>query len=249
MAGGLLDAVQDFVTPAFVLQASACLNERPERTECAMRMAVPAIVRGLIEWSSAPGGAEELLDLTKHAATRVDLAALPPPADLIPRGRGLPSAIFCTSFASVVDRLAAASGLRGASASSLLSVLTPLVLAAAAREVAFKMLDAASLRIWLVSQRDEVTPFLPSGLAEVIASGNRFPPPAKADTDDLDVMGAIDALAAEFARSLPARAVPAEMAIPAPLPPPPAPVRPWTVSFVLAAIVVLLACYLALAWN
>jgi hypothetical protein len=237
VAVGLLDALQDFITPAFARQAAACLNESPEHTERAVRMAVPAIIRGLIEWASVGGGAEQLLSMISRAATRVDLAALPGPADLIPCGRGLPSAIFCTSFASVIDRLATASGLRAASTSSLLSLLTPIVLAIIAREIAAERFTAAGFSAWLVGQREEMTPFLPAGLGHLIAQGNHMTSSAFANPDHLDVLGALDALANAHAS-----------------PPPPTfrlsyPAPRWAVPALILVLVALFAWFLAAAWD
>jgi hypothetical protein len=249
MPGGLLDRLQDYLTPEVIQQTSAFLHESPASTGRAVQMAVPTILRGLIEWSSTPSGAEELLEVINHMGTRIDLAAMPAFVDLVNRGRGLPSAIFCGSFASVIERLGTSSGLRAASASSLLSLLTTMVMGVLAGEVASDGLDATGLASRLKSQRSEIDPFVPAGLEELIVTSNQAataaaaaPPPLD---DSLDVLGALDALAGVGRPpSSPSSSPPSP-----PSPPLPRAAPEWAVPAIVVALVALLAWYLASARN
>jgi hypothetical protein len=244
MPGGLLDRLQDYLTPEVIQQTSAFLHESPASTGRAVQMAVPTILRGLIEWSSTPSGAEELLEVINHMGTRIDLAAMPAFVDLVNRGRGLPSAIFCGSFASVIERLGTSSGLRAASASSLLSLLTTMVMGVLAGEVASDGLDATGLASRLKSQRSDIDPFVPAGLEELIVTSNQAataaaPPPLD---DSLDVLGALDVLAG--VGRPPSSSPPSP-----PSPPLPRAAPEWAVPAIVVALVALLAWYLASARN
>src|SRR5689334_2010814 len=172
MAVSLLETFQTYLTPDVLQQIGAFIDESPERTEAAVQAAVPSLLIGLMTRMSNTLGSERVMSLINQVGTRLDMIAIlsaegakaPPFDDLETLGSGLLAAIFGSNLGSIVEALAAASGLKTDPALTLLSLLTSIVLGVLGKEVSTHHLGTSGLSMLLESQRDEIAPFVPSSL-------------------------------------------------------------------------------------
>lgn len=176
MAASLLGIIEEYLSSDVIQRASAFLGESPENTGKAVQSAVPAVLGGLIQRASTTEGAEGLLGLVTRAAQSAPAAD---PASLLGSGGSLQQAaqtgqsmlttLFGGKLGPIADLIAGSSGIKTSSASSLLSLLTPLVLSLVGREAATRGGGAAGLMSLLASQKSEVMGFLPSGLTGLVS--------------------------------------------------------------------------------
>lgn len=176
MAASLLGIIEEYLSSDVIQRASAFLGESPENTGKAVQSAVPAVLGGLIQRASTTEGAEGLLGLVTRAAQSAPAAD---PASLLGSGGSLQQAaqtgqsmlstLFGGKLGAIADLIAGSSGIKASSASSLLSLLTPLVLSLVGREAATHGGGASGLMSLLASQKSEVMGFLPSGMTGLVS--------------------------------------------------------------------------------
>ena len=83
-------------------------------------------------------------------------------------GQSQLGSIFGGKTSGVAEAIASAAGVKPGTASSLLSLAVPLVLAVLGKEVSSKGLSAAALVSFLLSQKDLIARYAPAGLAKVL---------------------------------------------------------------------------------
>jgi OmpA-OmpF porin, OOP family len=175
MAAKLLDALQGHLTPDVIQNTSAFLDERPTNTQRAIQDLMPALLAGLSERASAPGGADVLLNVINRVGQSVDPIELAGGGkrsfdSLVRSGQAVLGTILGGRLSTVIGHVASTNGMRQASVTLLVAMLAPVVLAVLGRHVASARLDATGLVTWLRGQHDDVRAFLPAGLASVFPS-------------------------------------------------------------------------------
>jgi outer membrane protein OmpA-like peptidoglycan-associated protein len=167
----LIDAVRAVITPDVVRGASQTIGEDPTAVQNTLNTAVPSVLAGALGQSSTLSGAERLRTMITDgrfgdAAGGVSrLIGGGPGADTALRsGEGVVSSLFGNRADRVYDALANAGGVRRNSASTLLSMVAPIVMSVLARKIASGNLDARGLMNMLSGERDAILRGLPPGL-------------------------------------------------------------------------------------
>jgi outer membrane protein OmpA-like peptidoglycan-associated protein len=169
MAVDLFQMIRGVLTPDVVDTAASRVGERPSATQRALDAIVPSLLAGVLRYGETEGGAA-LLGLLSQAPDG-DV-----PTDLTAGGRDLAQTIFGRRLPSVVDVIAGASGVRSSSASSLLTMATPLVLGVLGRVRSTQGLDAGGLMRLLAEHRDAIVKAAPPGLAAALGTPVRDAP-------------------------------------------------------------------------
>jgi len=202
MSMNLLSLAQNALGSDFAGMASQFLGESPEATQSAIKSLLPAVLGTVAQKGSTPGGASGLLAMLDNPA--LDTSALGNVAGLFSGGGGglgslmklgtgsLIPALFGDKAGSLVGALSSASGIKTSSATNLLAMVVPLVLAFLKKLVGENGLNAGSLASLLSSQG----PNLQGALDGRITSALGFANPAAF----LGGLGALGGAAADTAR-------------------------------------------------
>jgi OOP family OmpA-OmpF porin len=179
MATNLVETLKSQFTPELLQQLSAVVGESPARTQEAVGGAIPTLLAGLTNLASSEDGATQLANLLgqgRYGNLLNNFSSLLGGGNatqgLLSSGRDILGTLFGGKLSAVVDVVANASGIKNASASSLLSLLTPLVLGMLGREQAAQGLSAAGLVRLLMGQKDVIAKWAPAGLAGVLGVNN-----------------------------------------------------------------------------
>src|SRR5262245_51412465 len=150
----ILDTLRSLVTPDLLAQASSAFGESQGNVSRGLGAAFPAILAALLSKSNDTGAMRQIMELL--ADPSIDANLLRNPGGLIGAG-GLAkspivdlgarclSALFGPQMGSVASSLATEAGVKPQTASSLLSLAAPLVLAALGARVRRDGLNAAGL--------------------------------------------------------------------------------------------------------
>jgi hypothetical protein len=121
--------------------------------------------------ASTPGGAEEIYE----QATKQDVGILDKIGDLFgggdlsdalqKNGGGLPETIFGGRQSNLLDTIAKAIGIDGATIGKLATMIGPILMAILGRHIAAKELDAKGLSHLLIDQKEHLDKHLPPGLS------------------------------------------------------------------------------------
>ena len=176
----ILDTLRSLVTPDLLAQASSAFGESQGNVSRGLGAAFPAILAALLSKSNDTGAMRQIMELLTDPS--MDSNLLRNPGSLIGAG-GLTkspivdlgarclSALFGPQMGSVASSLATEAGVKPQTASSLLSLAAPLVLAALGDRVRRDGLNAAGLANLLASERDSILRVAPAGLAGLLGLG------------------------------------------------------------------------------
>ena len=179
MATNLIETIQSQFTPELLQQLSTVVGESPATTQKAVTGAIPTLLAGLTNLASTADGTTQLGNLLSQGnygnlltnATSL-LGGGNATQDLLNSGRGILSTLFGGRLSAIIDWLASAFGIKSTSASSLLSLVAPMVLGVLKREQTSQGLSTAGLASLLLSQKDTIARLAPAGLASVLGIGN-----------------------------------------------------------------------------
>lgn len=196
----LLSTISGYLTPEMLAKAAALLGESPAATQKSAGLAVPTILSGLASLASSDTGASQLVNMISKLGgdgnILNELGSLlgggPSTQTTMTAGRDALQTIFGGKMNGVIEALAGASGVKQTSASSLLSLLVPLVLGVLGRERKTAGLDAAGLASLLRNQRGSWASLLPGALSTLLGAAGPAaaarpvapppPPPAPASS-------------------------------------------------------------------
>jgi OmpA-OmpF porin, OOP family len=176
MAGNLFDLVSGYLTPSVVSKMAAVVGESPALTQKAVDVAIPALAGAACNRASTPNGASELLSMLSPSSFdsgvvsnfASQLTGGAATQNLMRSGGNLLSGLLRGNTNSVAGLVAEASGISVPGASSLLSLIAPLVFGILGREASSHNLSASGLSSFLSSHRDTIQQLAPSGLANAL---------------------------------------------------------------------------------
>ena len=175
MATNLSETIMNYLTPEAMQKLSSLVGENPTNTQRAVEGAVPTLLAGLTNLSSSKDGATQLANLLSQGNYSTTLNTLPSllsggtaTQTLMNSGWEILRTLFGGKVSAIVDLIAHASGLKSASASSLLSFLAPMILGVLGKEKAAQGLGATGLASLLLGQKDQITRMAPPGLASIL---------------------------------------------------------------------------------
>ena len=182
MNANLLQLAQQALGGDFAKQASRFLGESESTTKLAMSGLLPAVLGGIAQKGATPDGASSLLSLINRdnldpsllgniaglfsgGGTGADTLMKPGTASLVP-------ALFGDKASSMVNALASMSGLKNSSASNLVALVVPLVLALLKKFIGEKGLNAKSLSSLLSGQGQYLQGALDSRITSALGFAN-----------------------------------------------------------------------------
>jgi outer membrane protein OmpA-like peptidoglycan-associated protein len=181
MAENLIDLAKRYMSSEIVHTISRELGESPDHVEKAIDTGIPSILAGLLNTVSS-SGANRLFDMLKQEPSELShIGGLDGVAGklgsllsggsldaLLKFGQSVLNALFGGKLNSVVDLISKTSGIKTSSASSLLSMLAPLLMGMVRKETASRGLSLGSLTNLLMGQKDSIAKLAPAGLANVL---------------------------------------------------------------------------------
>ncbi len=187
----LLGTVSSYLTPEMIQRVAALIGESPPATQKSVGIAVPTILSGLANLASSDTGTSQLINMVTRLGgdgnLLNDLGGLlgggPTTQTTMNAGRDALQTIFGGKLNGVLDALAGAGGAKSSSASSLLSLLVPIVLAVLGKERRTAGLDAGGLASLLRNQRGSWASLLPGAVSALLsavapaATPRHVPPP------------------------------------------------------------------------
>ena len=176
MAVNLLEVANSLLTSDVVSKVSSVIGETPAKTAQALGMAVPSIAGIACNEASTPGGASKLFSLISGTKFPDDLQSnlgglLSGGAvtdGVLKTGSTLISSVLGDRAGSVANLVANASGIRFASASTLLNLVASLFFGVLGRHLTTSGITASGLSTLLTSHRDSVQRGIPEGLGTAL---------------------------------------------------------------------------------
>ncbi len=182
MVENLMEMMQSSLTPRVAGDVSTYLGESPSITRQAVTAAIPAVLTRLAQQSSTLPGATKVFEAISSPQIDAGLAENPggwlgggaQTADLLSKGNALLRDLFRDRTGDITEAISSVSGMKMASASTVLSLTVPAIFAWLKRHVARGGLDAAGLAGVLGGQGEH----LQSRLDDRVTSALGFATPA-----------------------------------------------------------------------
>jgi len=179
MSENIVSAVSRFLTPELVGKIASASGIDRSTAQSAVGACVPAILSGLSDLASKPGGARQLADAIAEqpAGLLNNLAAtLGGSAQSAEKGGGLLASLLGGGVLNtLVSTLGRFIGIGEGSTRTLMGLLTPVVLGVLGREQRAAGLEAGGLARMLMGQKDQFSAAMPSGLSDLLGSKGRMP--------------------------------------------------------------------------
>jgi hypothetical protein len=179
MAMDLLDFLSKGLDGDLVSGVSGLTGENAQGTQNARDAALPLLVAGAARKASTPEGASELLGLLNRNGT--DPALLANIGNLLSgsnlgslttSGTHILTGLFGDRASSLWDALGNLAGIRPGSATTVLTILSPLVFGLLRGHASREGLGATGLAILLMGQRDTLVRRVPEGLTRALGWGS-----------------------------------------------------------------------------
>jgi Bacterial protein of unknown function (DUF937) len=175
----LVDTITNELSNGGLRQLSSLLGAGESTTRTAVQAAVPALLSGLSNVASSPGGAQKLV----AALSKFDGGALDSlgqsladrPSSVLEQGSGLLNSLLGGNMlGGITNAMSRFSGLGSGMGQKLLGYLMPMVLASMAARFTGKALNPQSLMSMFSDQKAAITNAMPSGfsLADVPGLGS-----------------------------------------------------------------------------
>ncbi len=176
MSTSLIDTLGSLITPASVGSLAGQLGESEAAAGRGLQAAGSSILAGLVSHLRDSGSMRQIFDLLGSRANDPGildnlggfLGAGPPSGALGDLGGKLLSAVFGARAEAVGDTIARTSGVGAKSASRLLAMAAPLVMAVLGREIKRGGLDLGGLTALLAGQKDDILRAAPAGLGSLL---------------------------------------------------------------------------------
>jgi OOP family OmpA-OmpF porin len=185
----LIQLVQDTLTPDIVGKVSGLVGETPATTASALRGAAPAVLAGVLNNSSTPGGAERMRSLVTDGGWGSDLldnlgsrlGGGGGTSSLLTSGAQLISSLFGNKADSVTDLIASGAGMSRGSASTILAAAAPIVMSVLGKQIVSRGLSASGLSTMLAGERTSLLGALPAGVSGLLGLKDVFLAGSRAD--------------------------------------------------------------------
>ncbi|MCY7350392.1 MAG: DUF937 domain-containing protein [Cytophagaceae bacterium] len=170
----LFGTLKDLITPEMRVKTALFVSENPEKTRLAFDTLLTTVAGGLMKRASTETGLDQLFrTLQKSEAERHLLENLPQVLDspertsqLAAHGNGLVSQLLPDKKSSMATMISTYAKVRNSSATNLMGLAMPMVLAVIRREVVDRNLDVQGLGGLLADQRETWLSTVPTGLSD-----------------------------------------------------------------------------------
>jgi OmpA-OmpF porin, OOP family len=172
----LLELVQDEVTPDITRKVSSLVGETPAATDSAVRRAAPAVLAGVVNNASTAGGADRLRALVSEGGWGADvlgslgarLGGGSGTGTFLSSGARLVSNVLGARTDGITDLIASGSGVQRGSASTILSLVAPIVMSVIGKQIVARGLSTSGLSTMLAGERSTLLAALPTGMAGLL---------------------------------------------------------------------------------
>lgn len=175
MSVNILDLAKTYFSPATVAKLASFVGENPSNVQSALGGILPSLLGGIMDKASTTGGASEIFGLLRENKEENILDNLPDllnnpekSQDLMSVGSQLLPRLFGNRTGGITSAIAAQSGAKKSSVSSLLSIATPILLSVIGKHFKSTGLGLSGLTSLLMGQKDAVLGALPSGLSSAL---------------------------------------------------------------------------------
>jgi outer membrane protein OmpA-like peptidoglycan-associated protein len=175
----ILSLIQSQLSPQTLEQISNAVGESPEGTKSALGTAFPALLGSLLgKANSSPSGVTDIFNMLKQGQGQGWSDSMGNVLGSLTGGapqathQSLLSSLLGSKLGPVSDFIASRAGIRGSSATSLLSMAAPLLMGTLGKQVSSQGLGAAGLGQLLSAQIPYLKDMLPAGLANTLGIGN-----------------------------------------------------------------------------
>lgn len=166
----ILDQAREAMTPEIIRSVGSLIGQSPIATSKGLAAALPSVLAGVTETASTPSGAERVQSMIADggygSSTLASLGSLlgggSATSGLLRSGGHLLSSLFGSRETDVTDAVARAGNIPGSSASKLLAVVAPIVMAVLGREISTRKLDGSGLTNLLAGERASLASLLPT---------------------------------------------------------------------------------------
>jgi len=172
MTTNLLELVEDYLTPDAVSKISKLVDETPDNTKRALGAIVPSLTAAACHQASTASGASRLMNLVSSSSLSSSLSSFAGSLGggsatdaFLKTGSSLINGLLGNRAQDVASLIAETTGIRLASASSLMGLAAPVLFGGLLKHVSASGLSASGLSSFLSSHRDEVLQSIPTGLA------------------------------------------------------------------------------------
>jgi len=178
MSENIVSAISRFLTPELIGKMASISGLDRGTTQSAVSAVVPAILGGLSDLASKPGGARQIADAIAEqpAGMLSNLAAtLGGSAQVADKGGGLLASLLGGGVLNtLVATLSRFVGIGEGSTRTLMGLLTPVILGVLGREQRAAGLEANGLARMLMGQKDQIAAAMPGGLSDLLSSRVRL---------------------------------------------------------------------------
>lgn len=192
MSSTLLDSFRNLLTPDTVSSVASRFGESESGISRGLTSGFGAILLGLLNKTSDTGAMRDVHGLVTEATAGTDGPAEGGLTSLLGGGTAavgtlgsrLLSMVFGGNGAAVSDAIGRTSGVKSTTASSILSILAPVVLGILGRRVRDEGLSANGLTSLLTNEAGSIRNMAPAGLASLIGLGTSAAPGDRRTVDD-----------------------------------------------------------------
>ncbi len=178
MTENLVSAISRFLTPEMIGKMASVSGLDRSTTQSATGALVPAILNGLADLASKPGGARQIGDAIAEQPAGIlsnlaqTLGGASMPAE---KGTGLLSSLLGGGVLNtLVSTLSRFIGIGEGSTRMLMGLLVPVVLGVLGREQRAAGLETGGLARMLMGQKEQISAAMPVGLADLLNSRVRI---------------------------------------------------------------------------
>ncbi len=178
MTENLVSAISRFLTPDMIGKMASVSGLDRSTTQSAAGALVPAILNGLADLATKPGGARQIADaiaeqpagMLSNLAQTLGGAGMP-----AEKGTGLLSSLLGGGVLNtLVSTLSRFVGIGEGSTRMLMGLLAPVILGVLGREQRAAGLETGGLARMLMGQKDQIAAAMPVGLSDLLSSRVRM---------------------------------------------------------------------------
>jgi Bacterial protein of unknown function (DUF937)/OmpA family len=174
MAASLLDSLTGLITPDLAGKAASMFGESDSAIRKGLGGVFPVLLSALANRAGDSGFASSLFDLVRSPANDGNvlndvggLLGASSSSPMMSLGSKLLGSVFGGNTSNVANALSGFAGVKSSTASTLLNIGAPLVLAMLGKRARSDSLNASSLASLLLSQKDSFASALPGPLANI----------------------------------------------------------------------------------
>jgi len=175
----ILDSVRDYLSPELLGEAAKIYGENEAGIGKAIGSLAPTILAGLLEKSGDSHAIDNIFSTLRNFNPAIldNLGSLLGGGNLAQNdpkdiSGQLLSVIFGAKVPAITNAVASFSGIKQSSASSLLGLAGPLVMALLSKKISAEGLNASKLVGYLLSQRNTIVSLLPAGVGSLLGMAN-----------------------------------------------------------------------------